>query len=271
MIDQSEPLERLRAANPVLASERSPVPAASSPDAVALFRRIVGEETAGAPARPLGRTRAARRARPLVPAVLVALVTGTVAYGLTGGRVSKPQTAACFQRADLTSRTEVVRVDARGPAAACADLWARGVFGGAAVPTLAECALPSGTVGVFPTTGGPGGCGRLGLGAPTPAGTGAAPEPTPTSSVATAPTDVNVAFLAFRDAVLPRFLDEPCVAPDAALDLVRRELDRAGLGDWTVRTGQGVGDGFSPDRPCATLAFRPAEHQVVLVPSPPRR
>lgn len=273
MIDQSEPLERLRAANPV------PVPnlsSATSPAALDLFRRIVAEEAAGPGAPPAGPARPARpsrrRARRLVPAVLLTVVAGAVAYAVGGGDVSKPHNVACYQRADLSARTEVVRVDARGPAAACADLWARGVFGDSTVPALAECALPSGSAGVFPSSRGADECRRLGLTAlPSATTVPALPPPAPGSSVAAPPADVNAAFLAFRDAVLPQFLDAHCVDPAAAQDIVRRELDRAGLGDWTIRDGQGVGDGFSAERPCATLGFRPDEHQILLVPAPPRR
>jgi hypothetical protein len=57
--------------------------------------------------------------------------------------------------------------------------------------------------------------------------------------------------------------------PGTGAAVVRRELERVGLGDWTVLGGSG--DGFSAERPCATLAFHPEERTIRLVPAPPRR
>jgi hypothetical protein len=71
--------------------------------------------------------------------------------------------------------------------------------------------------------------------------------------------------------VTAQFLDSPCVEPAAANAIVRRELDRAGLADWTIRGGEGLsGDGFSAQRPCATLSVRAENKEVVLVPAPRR-
>jgi hypothetical protein len=281
VIDHSEPLARLRAANPV----PTPDPAAvTTPAAVALLQRIVTEEP-GAPVVGAGRWPRRRRLRLLVPALVLTGAAGAVGYALVNNGVSSPQTVACYQTADLHARTQVVAGDARGPATACADLWTSGAFGPPSVPPLVVCALPSGMAGVFPDADGTDVCARLGLApvpAPAPSPT-PAPEPVPGSAPSSpslpgppptstpAPADENARFLAFRDAVLPQFLDAACVDPATARAVVRRELDRAGLADWAVRTGQGVGDGFSADRPCATLAFRPTERAVLLVPAPPRR
>ena len=255
MIPRSDPLERLRAVNPVPFSTAI----LTAPDAL-LFQRIVAGETAGGSVVPSpGR----RRARRLVPALLVtSLLGGAVAYGLMRGEVSKPHAVACYEAADLEADTVVVSADEGGALAACADLWRRGVLGaGGTVPPLAQCVLESGVAGVFPTTSAQDVCATLTL-APVP--TTAPPGPGPTSPPAQG--DVNMRFLAFRDAVLPQFVDAGCVEPGTGAAIVRRELDRAGLGDWTVRD-----DGFSAERPCATLSFQPERQEVVLVPAPPRR
>ena len=154
-------------------------------------------------------------------------------------------------------------VDERGPVAACAELWQRGVFGPVPVPPLVACVLPSGVAGVFPAAPGQDVCAVLSVPpvAPAPTVSSTVPGPTPTQS----PGDVNVRILAFRDAVAPQFIDTGCVDPQAATTTVRRELERAGLGEWTVRA-----DGFSPERPCATLSLRPEAREVVLVPFPRR-
>lgn len=83
--------------------------------------------------------------------------------------------------------------------------------------------------------------------------------------------DPSARIVAFREAVALPFLDSPCVTPRDAAVIVRRELDRAGLTDWTIRGGDGLpGDGFSAQRPCATLAVRPELREVLLVATPQR-
>ncbi|MDQ4067993.1 MAG: hypothetical protein M3203_00705 [Actinomycetota bacterium] len=245
MIHKGDPLERLRSVNPV---PRATVERLG-PDPV-LFRAIVAEEAVGP--RP-----ARRRIRILVPALAATSVLGgAVAYGMLRDQHSKPQSAACYEQADVEARTEVVGVGPEGPVAACAELWRGGVFGWPGEPPpLAECVLATGVVGVFPTTGTQDVCRQIGVEAEV---TTTAPPPTL--------ADVNERFRAFREAVLPRFVDSPCMEPGPAAEVVRRELDRAGLGEWRVRTGD-----FSPDRPCATLWFRPEVGEVVLVPAPSRR
>ncbi|MGI8808153.1 MAG: hypothetical protein ACR2KK_09990 [Acidimicrobiales bacterium] len=269
MINVSDPLERLRAVNPVPPAEVDRMPA----DPV-LFHRITTGRTTLAPGAVARPYRARRRARRLVPALVVAsLLGGAVAYGVLRDGVTKPQKVACYERADLQANTEVAVVDARGPLAACADLWRQGVLGaGDAVPDLAECVLDSGVAGVFPATPGHDVCAGLGLPpvATAPLSTVPSSAPPP-SGPAPPPADPSARILAFRDAVFPLFVDTPCVEPTAAAALVRRELDRAGLGDWTIRGGEGrAGDGFSAERPCATLSLRPEVREVVLVPSPRR-
>lgn len=255
MIDTSDPLARLRAANPVPAARV----ALLEPDPV-LFRRITAGD-AGIAVRDIRRRR--RPARRLVPALAVAsLLGGAVAYAVFRDDVTKPATAACFERADMNAATSVAAVGDDGPIEACADMWRRGAFGPVSeVPPLTECTLPSGVVGVFPVVAGADTCAFVHL-APTPSTTGLpAPAPDPP-----APADVNARILAFRDATLPQFVGAACVAPQAGADIVRRELERAGLAGWTV-----VAEGFTADRPCATLSIQPDVRQVVMVPAPPRR
>ena len=256
MIPTSGPLERLRAANPVPAATVAPV----RPDPV-LFRAIVsGELEERPPVRPRP---ARRRLRLVAPALAVTgLLGGAVAYGLLREPAPKPQTTGCYERADLEARTEIVGVGAEGPLAACAELWQQGVLGpGGEVPALTECVLSTGVVGVFPArTSGQDVCSSL----VNPTTTGIT---SPATTIAPPTVDVNERFRLFREAVLPRFVDAACVEPGAATDIVRRELDRAGLGDWRIASA----GPFTADRPCATLGFRPEAGEVLLVPSPARR
>ena len=261
MTNRSDPLDRLRAANPVPGVATLP-----GPDPVLFARIISGETTAKRLLPP-----SPRRVRRLVPALVVVSLLGGLAYALLRGDVTKPQNVACFERADPEARAEVTGVDERGPVAACADLWQRGVFGaGREVPPLTVCLLDSGVAGVFPSTPGVDVCAVLNLGAvpstASPTTTqGPGPGPPPTA------LDVNARFLAFRDAVLPVFLEARCMEPRAGAALVRRELVAAGLADWTVTGGEGVAaEGYSPQRPCASLSFHPERREIVLVPVPPR-
>ena len=244
MMRTSDPLERLRAVNPVPPATVERL----RPDAD-LFRAIVSE-------RPVERRPAPRRRRVLVPGLVVSsLLGGAVAYAVLRDGVPKPQTVACYAEADLEAHTATKSVGSEGPLAACAEVWRRGDLGsGGTVPPLVECVLPTGVVGVFPARAGTDVC------------AGVVPRDPTTSAPPPTLAEVNDRFLAFRDAVLPRFLETACMDPRAGSDLVRAELDRVGLADWRVRSGD-----FSPDRPCATLSFRPEAQEVVLTPSTPRR
>lgn len=253
MTNLTDPLERLRAANPVPTRAVATI----APDPV-LFARITTPAPAPAPAPRRWRDRR------LMPVLLAgSVLTGAVAATFYfRDHVTKPETVACFEAAAPDAPAQVTGVDRRGPVAACADLWRQGLIGaGGDAPPLVECVLPSGIAGVFPTRAGEDTCARLSLPAPssTPSTT-VPPPPAPTAA------DVNARILAFRDAVLPQFLDAPCVELAPATTIVRRELDRAGLGDWTVRAGEG----FSAARPCVTLSLRPEAREVILVPTPRR-
>lgn len=263
MIHTSDPLERLRAVNPVPPAEVARL----RPDPV-LFDRI----TSALPVRTADPLRGRRWRRRLVPALIVTgALGGAVAYSVLRGGVTTPERVACFERADRLATTAGVSVGAAGPVEACAGVWRSGAFGDVReVPPLVACVLPSGVAGVFPATAGADVCTALNLvpitpspAPPPPTTAPPGPAPPPTQPVA---ADLNTRILNFRDAVLGQFIDAPCVAPATGADIVRRELDRAGLGDWTV-----VGGAFTPERPCATLSLRPDERQVLLVPGTPRR
>lgn len=258
MTDRSDPLARLRAANPVHAEQLPDV--AESARARALFEEITDMETLHpAPAETVRPARSVavirrRRRRRLVPLVALASVSvGAVAYALVTREATTTESVGCYETADLRATTAVVADDGRAPVEVCAEAWNRGVFGPPSAPPLQACVLESGAAGVFPSTAGGDVCASLGLDTLSAGG----------------PTAAHKSFLAFKGAVVDRFASEPCVDPDRATAIVRDELDRAGLATWTVGVGEGIqGEGFSPQRPCAGLAFEQAQQRIVLVPQP---
>ena len=263
-----DPLARLRVLNPVSADELDALVWAEP--AQASFRRIVAGEIPTAQGRP-GRLRAPLPAGPRRPRrvlrVAVLTVVGSMSlvvagYALAGRQPSKPQTVACFAAADLAAETAVVGTGEGGPVATCARLRDRGFLGRATASALRACVLESGAVGVFPQATGRDVCFDLGLASvSTPAGGG---------READAPEVAAARFTAFRDAALPRLVGQGCVGVGPAEMIVREELVRAGLEGWTVVTGVGEdGLGFSAERPCASLNFKPEVRTVELAPVPP--
>jgi hypothetical protein len=267
-----DPLELLRALNPVPAGQLDEL--VWSPPARALFARIVAS-TPGAHGTglrlpppgsrgPVGGRRRRRTARSV--AVLATLSVGVAGYALVSDDSPKAVDPACFAGADLAADVAVVKADRGGAVAACADAWAGGAFGAPATPQLRACLLDSGAVGVFPEAG-EDVCLALGLSA-APGEQGASPRtPQPGAERPSSgdPAEEQQRFLAFRDAVVARFLDQGCLGAERAAAVVRQELDRAGLEGWTV---DAEGGGFTDGRPCASLSFRPEQRLVVLVALP---
>ncbi len=199
----------------------------------------------------LGDTAARKRRRRLshvlVPAVLLALAaTGFTTYVLTR-EPTQLESVGCYTRADLEANVSVVAADGRDPVAICAEVLRTTI--GPTAGGLEACVLEGGAVGVFP--GGPRTCSRLGL--------------------AEVPDSYSVEskrFARLREAILARLdASGPCVGEAKARSIVRRELDAQGYRDWEIEVGPGVGgEGFSEERPCASVAFDGEKKVVVLVP-----
>ena len=273
-----DPLERLRVLNPVSADELDALVWAEP--AQACFRRIVAGEIptvqgrpgrlrAPLPAGPVGASGPRRALRVAVLAAVASTSLVVAGYALVGRQPSKPQTVACFAAADLRAETAVVGSGPGGPVATCARLRDRGFLGADTTSTLRACVLESGAVGVFPEATGRDVCLDLGLASvSTPAG-GGRESPSRPSIEADDPAVAAARFTAFRDAVLPRLVDQGCVGAGPAEAIVREELGRAGLQGWTVVIGVGEdGLGFSAERSCASLNFKPEVRTVELAPVP---
>lgn len=249
MTDKRDPFEILRRANPI---DRERLPDVSeSAHGRALMEEIVTMETPTAQtlgARPLQlpRSRLIRNRRVLIPGLVVAILSvGFTFYALR--QVTEPLTIGCYARADIEADTAVVGADGGSAVAACEELWRQGAFGAGPVPPLAACVLPSGAVGVFPSSG-QDTCGTLGLAA---VESGSYPEE----------FDEVVGL---RTALVDEFLARGCVSEQQAVDLVKEEFRARGLGQWTVE----VSGSFTAERSCASLAFEPEAKKVSLVPVP---
>jgi hypothetical protein len=197
----------------------------------------------------LGRATRLRRRRRLVAAVFIPVVAlGLVAAAVLASR--SPEITAhlgCYDAPSVEANTVVVDADGRLPTAICAELWARGEMDPVtkAAPPLEACVLRTGPVGVFPADP-PGVCERLGL------------APLRTEGYHTTTGRIG----ALRDALVRRVNpDRRCLDEATATATVRRELDRRGLTDWTIKVERGS---FAGNRPCAAFGLLERERQVVL-------
>jgi hypothetical protein len=240
--------------------------AVSSDAARELYLRIVAEDPSvrvrtvrgrrPVPVRPAlpVPVRRRRMARLALGVSVVTLSAGVAGYALVGHRPTS-ENVSCYAAADLGADTAVAGAGATDAVAACAAMWARVGFGPAGKLNLRACLLASGAIGVFPEKPGTDVCLTLGLASATPSGG--------------APMAEADRFVAFRDTVRARLVGQACVGAEPAATIVREELDRAGLGGWTVATAAGEGGiEFSAERPCTVLDLRPEERTVALVPSP---
>lgn len=193
-----------------------------------------------------------RRRRRAALAVAFAAAAALAAAAYAGYLLSRPTqqlSVGCYQRAALDADTAVVGADGRAPEAACRSVW-RSAFPRTALPqAFAECVLASGAVGVFPATAGDT-CARLGL--------------------ARARIDAAAQAAARRLAVLKdelvRAFGAACLGEGEARGRARTILDRHGFSGWRIEVG--AGEGFSPARPCASLAFDEPKRTLILVPMP---
>jgi len=247
---KKDPFEILLRTNPV---DRKRLPEVSeSAHGRALLEEIIdmGQPTTTTrpAAAPAPRSRRKKRSRLVIPVFVAAAVLsmGFTVYALTRD-VTEPSGIGCYAAADVGANRVVVGADGSSPVAVCERVWANGAFGPGEMPPLAACVLTTGAVGVFP--GGPETCGVL--------------ELAPLDGQAY-PGQVG-GFIAFRTAVVDRFQAAGCLDEQTATAAVRDEFQAQGLSGWTVVTAAK----FSPDRPCASLAFEPEAKRVSLVPTPP--
>lgn len=255
MTEDTDPIEALRAANPV-DSRRLTDPSASS-SARALFEEItMSPQILAPPSSTVDDSDDSKLPRRLTRRVVMAPVIAIAVVGLAAfawaiapSTVTKPTTVGCYAADSLSSDAAVID-GGSDPIGACSGLWAKGQLGPPSAPLLAACVLPSGALGVFPSSSGEAVCGQMNLATPT--------QPYPNGE--------SRAFESFKGAVVADFTATSCMSPAQAQSTVTRELDGHGLSTWTTSKAT-----FTADRPCAGLAFNTDEHQVLLVPQTPTR
>jgi hypothetical protein len=242
-----DPFDSLGDLNPVKPGELRG--ASSTPEAQDALKRIVaGRHTGPRQLRHLRNRRRWRRGA-VVALIPVAAALAVTAWALTQGP-AKQLTVGCYEAADLRARTVVVPAGETTPAQACAAVWRRGDFGTGRRPTLQECLLSSGAVGVFPATAGDV-CRRL--------------ELTPLSTVPPPQRPASAAKL--KEALVAKFLTKKCMKEAAAVAGVRTELRRFHVVGWRVR----VEGHFTATRQCSGLGFDEEKRIVLLVPMPERK
>lgn len=254
MTEEIDPIEALRVANPV-ESQMLADPSGSA-SARALFEEITmsPQTIALTPSdihepQPSERPRRRGRRIVLVPVIAVAaLGLAAFAWAIAPSSVTKPATVGCYAADSLNADTAVVD-GGSDPFGACSAVWANGQLGAPSHPLLAACVLPSGSLGVFPSSSGESVCSQMSLATPT--------QPYPNNE--------SRAFQSFKTAIVAHFMATSCMSPAQAQATVARDLESHGLSAWTTTSGA-----FTADRPCAGLAFNTDQHQIVLVPQPPQ-
>ena len=188
-----------------------------------------------------------RLAVALVPAVLILLGALAFTVYVATRPADELSSIGCYEQARLDGDVTVAAADGRSPIEICADALVETKPGLANGP-LTACVLESGAVGVFP--GGRDTCARLEL-----------------PALAQGYKAEAARFAALRDALIANISGSRCVGQAEAERIVRRELEARGFGDWRIETGPGIaGEGFSDERPCASLAFEGDSKTVILVP-----
>jgi hypothetical protein len=236
MMERFDPFAVLRDLNPVDLDDVGD--AASSPEARATLEQILAGTR-----RPKLRVfhSAAKRMFVLVALAFICAVAA-VALALTQG-AAQHLTVGCYQTASLEAKTVVIATRGGSVVETCRQLWRQQRLGGPVPVRLQACRLPSGAIGVFPSLEGRA-CADLNLSA-------LRDDEPATGSTAQ-----------LREALVDVFLARGCISQKHAGQLVRDELRRQGIADWTVADGAA----FTSERPCASLGFDEPHRVVLLVP-----
>lgn len=247
MSEPFDPFEILRDVNPVDPADLRG--AASSPQAVEALEQIISDTRRRSGRRIAVRLRLRRRRRLYILALVpLAAALAAGAWALTRG-ATQQLTIGCYATADLHARTIVVPAGNEPATTTCGAIWQGGEFGSPSSPPLQACVLPSGAIGVFPSST-QDACTQLKL--------------APVAPITTSTRQAEASPLALKGALVHKFLANRCMNEQQATATVQVEIRRLRLTNWRVRTN----GRFSSSRPCASLAFDEGQQRVLLVPIP---
>jgi hypothetical protein len=245
---REDPMSMLRGANPVPEAD---MPAVDSPQAEALFERIVRTDpSAGERVRSAGRPRLRRRRTALVLIPVAILALGATGYGVFRS-VSQPLQIVCHARMALGSSVQPVSGPVDDPVAACAEVRDSGgsLRGrGASAQPLQACVFNE-AIHVFPHPEGVDACEALDL---------------PRPPVSSASEETKAAHLV-ENALAKAFLFD-CVPESPAVNEAHRTLVIYGLTEWKVAV---VARAFTDRYPCAGASVDVAARTVWIAPVPP--
>lgn len=244
-VEMTDPeLRRLRDANPV--SEPTLRADPHEQQAYRALRRQLFEQVEADTQPDRSLRRRLRRWR--IPFAVLVVAGASAAYLSVQEQPTQRLSVACHKTASLDADAAVVSNATAAPVATCARLWREGELGDGPVPRMEACVLPSGSIGVFPSSGGEV-CNRLGLARMTPG--------------AEHPAAGTERLLAMREALVRKISGERrCLDVPEARAIVRHEFATHGLTDWGIRQVAPLTD----ERPCVSLAFDEEGRFVVFVP-----
>jgi hypothetical protein len=154
--------------------------------------------------------------------------------------VSDPTATSCYATAAITG--DLVGLDTSDdPVEACRQLWIDGILGNGDVPPLTGCVNEAGAAVVVPGEGAV--CNRVGL---------AELEPGLTAE--------QQAAVTVNDTLIDLFGTE-CFDQATAVEEVERQLDAAGLDEWTADAPED----FDPATPCAGPGIDAASKRIFVI------
>ena len=233
----SDPFELFRAMNPFDGRDTEDLSSADEELLARILTTPIEEQPEDLSQRP-----SRRRLAIIASAVVIATLATAAFASLRSQPVTNPVAVVCYATADVVDGDRVGLGSELDPIEACRAVWRDGdLKTDGSVPPLVGCVNAAGAAAVFPGEGDV--CERLGL-------------PTLEEGL----SDEQVSIIEMQDSLIDTFLDR-CFTEDAAVAEARRQLEAAGLEDWTAQ----VAEAFPDDGPCAGVGVDPDQEIVILV------
>lgn len=232
----TDPFELFRSMSPLDNSESGELSATDEQLLARILATPVDEQPGVAKQRPT------RRRLAVATGVVMTAALATAAFTfLRSEPVTNPTAVSCYSTADLGG--DIVGLGSSAdPIEACRAVWREGdLRTDGTVPPLVGCVNAAGAAAVFPGEGDV--CERLGL-----------------PNLEAGLTDEQVAIIELQETLIDTFLDR-CFTEDEAVAEARRQLDAAGLDNWTAEPAEAFPVGLS----CAGVGVDPNNELVIVV------